>query len=79
MPKQCSAGGMVFGRAGGREIIADFNGGLVTSDTGALLLSATDRAIRLVERFTACFRDSRHPALVTHRVRTESGTEKVSQ
>jgi hypothetical protein len=70
MPKQCSAGGMVFGRAGGREIIADFNGGLVTSDTGALLLSATDRAIRLVERFTACFRDSRHPALVTHRVRT---------
>ena len=70
MHKQCSAGGMVFGRAGGREIIADFDGGLVTSDAGALLLSATDRAIRLVERFAACFRDERHPALVTHRVRT---------
>jgi hypothetical protein len=61
---------MLFGRAGGREIIADFDGGLATSDAGVLLLSATDRAIRLVERFTACFRDGRHPALVTHRVRT---------
>jgi hypothetical protein len=57
---------MVFGRAGGRTILADFDGGLITSDAGALLLSATDRAIRLVTRFAACFQDARHPAHVWH-------------
>jgi hypothetical protein len=30
--------------------VAAFDGGAVTSDAGALLLGATDRAIRLVER-----------------------------
>jgi hypothetical protein len=59
---------MVFGRAGGREIIADFDGGLVTSDAGALLLSATDRAIRLVERSTAGFRDNCQRALKSPRL-----------
>src|SRR6185295_1638912 len=73
MPTQCSATGMAFGRAGGRELVAAFDGGRVTSEAGALLLGATDRAIRLVDRFTACFRDGRHPAFVTHRVRSLVG------
>jgi hypothetical protein len=64
---------MVFGRAGGRELVAAFDGGLVTSEAGALLLGATDRAIRLVDRFASCFRDGRHPAFVTHRVRSRVG------
>ena len=64
---------MAFGRAGGRELVAEFDGGRVTSDAGALLLGATDRAIRLVDRFTSCFRDGRHPAFVTHRVRSLVG------
>ena len=66
MPTHCNPTGMVFGRAGGRTILADFDGGLITSDAGALLLSATDRAIRLVTRFAACFQDARHPAHVWH-------------
>src|SRR4051812_27871016 len=37
-----------FGRAGGRELVAEFDGGRVTSEAGALLLGATDQAIRLV-------------------------------
>ena len=65
MPTQCSATGMAFGRAGGRELVAAFDGGRVTSEAGALLLGATDQAIRLVDRFAACFRDGRHPAFVT--------------
>src|SRR3982750_2099008 len=70
MPTQCSATRMAFGRAGGRELVAAFDGGRVTSDAGALLLGVTDRGIRLVDRFAACFRDWRHPAFVTHRVRS---------
>ncbi len=68
MPTQCNPTGMVFGRAGGREVVADFDGGLVTSDAGVLLLGATDRAIRLVERFARCFQDGRDPAYVRHRL-----------
>src|SRR3954467_10546908 len=73
MPTQGSATGMLFGRAGGRELVAAFDGGRVTSEAGALLLGATDRAIRLVDRFAACFRNGRHPAFVTHRVRSLVG------
>jgi hypothetical protein len=58
---------------GGRELVAEFDGGRVTSDAGALLLGATDRAIRLVDRFAACFRDGRHPTFVTHQVRSLVG------
>jgi hypothetical protein len=39
-----------------------FDGGAITSDAGALLLGATDRAIRLVERVAGCFQDGRAAA-----------------
>jgi Transposase DDE domain group 1 len=70
MPTECSANEVGFGRAGGRRVVADFDGGMVSSDAGALLLGETDKAIRLIDRFAACFRDGRHPAYVLHDVRT---------
>src|SRR5271169_6393262 len=42
MLTQCSPTEMEFGRAGGRRVVADFDGGLVSSDAGALLLGETD-------------------------------------
>ena len=53
--------------------MAGFDGGRMTSDAGALLLGATDRAIRLVDRFAECFADSRAPDLIEHEVRTLIG------
>ena len=47
---------------------AAFDAGLVTSDAGALLLGATDRAIGLVDRFAGCFRDYSRQGLVEHTV-----------
>jgi hypothetical protein len=47
-----------------------FDAGLVTSDAGALLLGAADRAIALVERFGGCFRDYRRQDLIEHTVAT---------
>jgi hypothetical protein len=48
----------------GRQVVAAFDGGEVTSDAGVLLLGATDRAIGLVTRFAACFDDGRAQAQV---------------
>jgi hypothetical protein len=39
---------MLFAPVEGRRVAADFAGGAITSDAGALLLGATDRAIGLV-------------------------------
>jgi hypothetical protein len=52
---------------------AAFDGGLVTSDAGALLLKATDEAIGLVERFAEGFHDERRPELIEHAVATLVG------
>lgn len=73
MPTQCSAEALSFAPVAGRAVVADFDGGAITSDAGALLLGATDRAIRLVERFAACFRDGRDTARTEHSVATLVG------
>jgi hypothetical protein len=36
-----------FAPVEGREVVAAFEGGAITSEAGALLLGATDRAIRM--------------------------------
>jgi hypothetical protein len=70
MPTECSAAALEFTGFKGRSVVAAFDGGSITSDAGALLLGETDRAIGLVERFSACFRDRRRPDLIEHDVRT---------
>lgn len=70
MPTECSAEKFEFGEVSGRVVVAGFDGGAITSDAGALLLGATDRAIRLTERFAACFTDRRSPDHIEHDVRT---------
>jgi hypothetical protein len=54
-------------------VVAAFDGGQMTSDAGALLLGATDRAVRLNDRFAACFSDARAAELVEHRIATLVG------
>ncbi len=49
-------------------MVAGFDGGTMTSDAGALLLGATDRAIGLIARLARCFSDSRSAELVEHTV-----------
>jgi len=73
MLTDCSTDRDLFGRVEGRHVAADFDGGAITSDAGGLLLGSTDRAIGLVERFAACFRDGRAPDLIEHSVRTLIG------
>jgi DDE family transposase len=70
MPTECSPMLFEFAPVEGRAVVAAFDGGAITSDAGALLLGEADRAIRLTERFAACFIDARMAGLVEHAVGT---------
>ena len=66
MPTQCNRDLFGYEVVEGRQVVAAFDGGDHTTDAGALLLGATDRAIGLVVRFAACFADGRAQAQVEH-------------
>jgi hypothetical protein len=68
MPTECSRDLFGYEVVEGRQVVAAFDGGEVTSDAGALLLGATDRAIGLVTRFAACLDDGRDQAQIEHTV-----------
>jgi hypothetical protein len=57
-----------FANHGSREVVAEFSGGTMTTDSGALLLRETEQRMRLLARFHQCFLDGRNPALVQHPV-----------
>jgi hypothetical protein len=53
----------------GYTVRADFEGGALSSDFGALLLRGIDRQIGLTERLAAAMRDRRHPSYTDHSLR----------
>jgi hypothetical protein len=73
MPAECNAKFYRFARVESRSVVAAFDGGTITSDAGALLLGAADRAINLVGRFAGCFEDRRRADLIEHEVKTLVG------
>ena len=77
MPTQCSRDLFGYEAVEGRQVVAAFDGGRVTSDAGALLLGATDRAIGLVTRFAACFADGRVRSQIEHAVEGHGGAAGV--
>jgi hypothetical protein len=68
MPTECNRDLFGYEVVEGRQVVAAFDGGELTSDAGALLLGATDRAIGLVSRFAACFDDGRDQTQIEHTV-----------
>ena len=52
----------VFPAVGGKRVIADFDGGRLTSDGGVMLLSLAERRLAIAERLARCFRDGRDAA-----------------
>ena len=73
MPTECSADLFGFAVVEGRDVVVAFDGGAISSDAGALLLGTADHAIKLTERFAACFHDARRPHLIEHEVATLLG------
>lgn len=73
MQTECSAKPSEFTAVEGRAVVAEFDGGAVTSDAGGLLLGAADKAIDLVRRLAGCFRDARDRRFIEHAVATLVG------
>ena len=53
----------------GQTIRADFEGGALSSDFGALLLRGVDRQIGLTARLAAAIHDKRHQSYIDHPLR----------
>ncbi len=68
METQCTQRSFGFQQVGGREIVARFDGGRVTSDGGGILLREIEQRFRFVEKFAECFTDHRDPDHIEHPV-----------
>ena len=49
-----------------KKVTAAFDGGLISSDGGVLLLAGADRGLGLIDALAAIIPDHRDPALITH-------------
>jgi Transposase DDE domain group 1 len=70
MPTDCIPTLFEFAPVESHKVIANFDGGVITSDAGALLLGAADKRLGLTRRLATCFKDHRDPALIEHSVET---------
>jgi len=67
---ECNSQPIAFSSFGRRAVLADFAGGSITSDAGALLLREADRRLDLVGLLDAAIPDPRNQALITHQQST---------
>ena len=65
----CSPEHLCFPPIAGQTIRADFEGGALSSDFGALLLRGIDRQISLTERLATAIQDKRHQSYIDHPLR----------
>jgi hypothetical protein len=66
MQTECTPSLFELAAVGRRAVVAQFDGGTITSNAGALLLGQVDRALHLIQRFPRCFTEYR-------------GTEEVNE
>jgi len=67
---ECKSKPIQFSSLKRKKILADYNGGKITSDAGALLLREIDKHIGLIDAINNCIVDHRNQGLVKHRQRT---------
>jgi hypothetical protein len=61
---------MVFQQLGRREVVGRFDGGMISSDAGGLLLREVEKRFGILKRFAACFRDYRDSQRIDHSLET---------
>ncbi len=64
MQTECSPTLFEFEPVKCQNVVAGFDGGIITSDAGGLLLGQLDRGLGLIRRMAACFTDRRDPRLI---------------
>jgi hypothetical protein len=62
----CSRDSLTFSRLGAKAVVADFQGGRLTTDAGALLLRQVERRLGLFDALDAAIPDPRRPELIEH-------------
>ena len=67
---ECNRKSLTFSSLGRQKIVADFDGGRLTTDAGALLLRQVDRQLGLTQALADSIADPRDPAKITHERRT---------
>ncbi len=68
MTTECNATYLDFPMVGPRQVLADFDGGDISSDGGALMLRQTEQLTGIIRQFAACFTDHRKADLTEHTV-----------
>lgn len=63
---QCNQTDLLFQDLDGREVVARFDGGKVTSDAGGLLLREVEHKFHFIESLARCFTDHRDAKLSEH-------------
>jgi len=66
----CNTQSLLFSSLGSKKIHADFNGGSLTSDAGALLLREVDKRIGLIDAVNRCIPDPRNEFFIVHQQKT---------
>ena len=62
----CNRDPLAFSRLNSKAVVADFLGGQITTDAGALLLREVDDRIGLFDALNAAIPDPRHPVFIVH-------------
>jgi len=68
MPTECNERSFELQPLGSREVTARFDGGMITSDAGGLLLREVEARTGLLANLARCFDDFRDPELIEHTV-----------
>lgn len=58
-----------LGKVKGKEIIADFSGGRITSDAGIILIAELDKKLKISQQFADCFQDYRNYSYIDYSVK----------
>jgi len=64
----CSHQPLLFQELGSRQVVADFSGGTLTSDGGALLLREVNHRLGVARALAQCFDDQRDRRFVDHQL-----------
>jgi Transposase DDE domain group 1 len=66
MTTPCISTTFTFQPLGNRDVSGCFDGGMITSDGGSLLLGEVEAKTHILHQFAACFTDHRDPDLIEH-------------
>ena len=68
MKTECNPNSFLFQTETSRQVVAQFDGGTISSDGGGLLLREVERLTGILRQFSECFVDHRDPDLIEHTV-----------